>query len=834
MSHAPPTLRRTTRSGGAALGVATLVLATLLSAVPPAQAADQAQEKFTFAVRLMQRGERELAAEAFRSFLRRFPDNDRTAQAHYYLAVLALRRGETKAARKQLEQIGEPDRLDPHALALLRGQVALDGGDPAAAVEALEKVDPKALSGEASRAKWHFLIGRAYRSSGNLGAAAKHLDRAAEKGSPVRATAALALGRTRKALGRPEAAIEAWRTAADADGGVAAEALGLAAETAQKAGKAGLAAELYGRIVSNHQGSDAFKKAILGELRARFADGQFSRVVERYAAVKDLLAPGDRAEALYLVGASQVRAGSYEKAIGVLRKFVRAHGLDHERGNEVAYLLAIAYYRTDPKAFEQWMKRIEGRIAELPNKGAIRYLRAMAALRQGQRQRAADYLGALIDGGRYARQALRSRASIYEKLGKRKKALADYRTFLSRYPDAPTAPTMRRRAVELAFGLGRMEKVVTLGKQADEKSPRVRLRMGLAHMKLGQQEKAKKHLSRVIDGKASEELTALAHLYRGLIRGAAADGSKEPLDAAIADLEAAREGPLPDAERSKATAALARLQRKRGRPEEAYEALEARRKQEPLKAFNAEELLWAGKQARKRGKPAAAVTWLVPLTQRKNIPAAMRAEALFHAAKAYQETEKWKKAVETYRRLVGLSEGYGNRGRLGLAQSLAAAGEVEKAITQYDGLIRVESSRIAATALLESARLYRKQARRYERAGEADRAKKYRKEAVRRLHRISILHDVPELKRLVQRSLIELAVLARAQDQTERAKKAVKQLIKGYPNSAWADVARAELALLNGRRGEAKFLWKKLLKKTSADRVAEHVRQRLAEIGGSR
>src|SRR5688572_4501289 len=59
-------------------------------AANPAIADDTAADReFTFAARLIERGEHKLAREAFEKFLADFSADPRIGDAHYYLAVLA-------------------------------------------------------------------------------------------------------------------------------------------------------------------------------------------------------------------------------------------------------------------------------------------------------------------------------------------------------------------------------------------------------------------------------------------------------------------------------------------------------------------------------------------------------------------------------------------------------------------------------------------------------------------------------------------------------------------------------------------------------------------------
>ena len=77
-----------------------------------------ADREFTFAARLLERGEHKLAVEAFEQFISKFSADQRVADAHYYLAVLNRREFRDDAPRQITAQ-----------LAHLEGVLAARAGD---------------------------------------------------------------------------------------------------------------------------------------------------------------------------------------------------------------------------------------------------------------------------------------------------------------------------------------------------------------------------------------------------------------------------------------------------------------------------------------------------------------------------------------------------------------------------------------------------------------------------------------------------------------------------------------------------------------------------------
>jgi len=805
--------------------LAAVLLAGSLWTAPKAagQSSSPADRQWTFAVRLVQENETDLAVDAFRDFVRNYPSDDRADDAHYYLAVLAERQGRLDEAIKQLQQVKRPAYVKPAAVHLLHGQVRLRRGDAKAALAQLEKIKAKDLSDSATRSSWHYLLGVCYRKLDNVQAAEAQFDKATEADSPVKGRALLELGKTRLMLDQPNAAAEAFREVInakqDVDSGAVAEARSLAADLAQQRGQYERAAELYNRIIEQHQSSRYFGSAQVGLLRSLYAAAKYEQVLERYEALAKLLPADAIGQALYLKAAAQAQLKRYDAALATLEQYQRRTSRGHELHQDAGELAGLCLYHADPDAFAQWYAQNQ------PKSRRMRYLRALVAARQDQPRQAIRLLDGLVEpaDAEYAAQALLKRGRLHEQLGQMQPAAEDLATFARRYPDHAQARAAQRRAVGLAFEARQYQRVVDLG-QGLAADPALLLQMALAHLKLDHAEQASELLNELLDKNPSERLTALGRFYRGMIRAADSE-DKKANERAVEDLNAALAGPLPDAQRTTALTTLARLHRAADRDDRALAAYERLREARDDANFDPATALWVGRGLVEADRAKAALDWLGSALESDKLNDAQRAQAMYFKARALHRLERYADAIQTYRKMLAFTtpKAYGYQGRLGLAQAYAASGDLESAMEEYNGLVSAPGSRVAATALYESAMLHLEQARRFERGGMSQAATDQRKEARRRLQRILILYDLRELDPLPLQARLVLGRMDLAAGRDAEARKRFKHVAGQKDHPVWRAVAEAELKAIN-EPGAARQVFEKLArehKDTEAGRYAK-------------
>jgi len=845
--------RRPPLISAVASGLLFAAMLVTLFAAPPALAADsEADRQFAFAVKLMQRDEPDLAREAFVEFLRTYDEDGRVDDAHYYLALLARSRGETPTAARHLDQVDDPQVVDPARVQLLRGQVALELNEGDRAVRLLEAVRPEGLPDEATRATWRYLLGVAYRRTGNTAGAVHRFEAAAESETPIRGRALLELGKARAAQGEAAAALATLNQAMQAgvDPALAAEARKLAAELAYQQKQYEQAIALYRQVIDQHQSAAEFQPALMGLLRTLYAAGRDAEAValfNRYAAKLPAESIG---EALYLKAAALVRQERYAEALRTLDQFRQRTDASHPLFGDATYLAGLTLHHLDPARYASWYDRL-GETVEIPHRNELRWLRAQAAAKQDKLAEAVEILAPMIEAedGPYARRALLQRAAWREQLGRTDPASADYAAYARLFDDDPRATDATRRAIDLAFAAGQHERVIELAGLWLNQAPNdhdaretIRLKLALAQIKMRSYGPALRTLEQLTESRPEPRIAALGHFYQGLLlasltrpgeTGGSPERAAEQVGPALEYLNRALDGPLPDSQRVEAVALSARLLRLSGRQEEALAKYERLRELRPTGEMRIEPLtaLWVGRGLYEAGRAEAALPWLRQVLDRDDLEANALAQARFYTARSLQAAGDYEGAIEMYRELLGRSDSYGERGRLGLAQCLAATGQFDAALEEYNGLINVEASRIAATALLESAKIQLAAAEKLRQLAEERQAEEYRAEARRRLHRITILYDIPRLDPVPLEAMLRLGRLALDADEPVKARGYFQTVADRDDAPAWNLLGRAEVALMEGRRADAEFLLKKVRQDHPRSEAADLAEQRRRELG---
>ena len=312
---------------------------------------------------------------------------------------------------------------------------------------------------------------------------------------------------------------------------------------------------------------------------------------------------------------------------------------------------------------------------------------------------------------------------------------------------------------------------------------------------------------------------------------------------AIQSLNRAAAGQLPTQQKAESLTLIAGLYRKTNRPDEALRAYQQLRNAIPLTDIEPNTALWVGRALISQSQHQAALPWLNAVNNRPDTqqptPATL-SESLFLTAQTQLHLQQNQQAAQTYQRLLATGGSYGDRGRLGLARALAATGNTEEAEGEYDGLVHNEASDIAAPALLESSLIKLNLAQRYTAAGDTTAAERLTFEAARRLHRVTILYDVPQLQSTVIHSFIALARLEKSRNETAKARNLLELAADRTPPESqteatlWRNIARAERFLLDARRADALLLFKQVADSPPTDSPpATDARTRLDQLGAT-
>jgi len=391
-------------------------------------------------------------------------------------------------------------------------------------------------------------------------------------------------------------------------------------------------------------------------------------------------------------------------------------------------------------------------------------------------------------------------------------------------------PSRPRRAIDLAFAAGEHQQVVDraaswLSNAPADQHPPVQLKLAVSLIKLDQTDRATAVLDDLLDAQPDAKTAALGRFYRGLLLA----GQDGKTDQAIAALNQALQGDLPEAQRTEAIALTARLHRLAGHDEQAIAAYEQLRQRASAESFDPLTAVWVGRGLYEAGRFEAALPWLEVAMVHAEAPDDARAAAMFYTARSLQAMARWNEAINAYRALLGRSTAFGQQGRLGLAQSLVGAGDVEAAMEEYNGLLRVRSTGVAAAALYESGLLHTATADRLAAAGYDEAAAEQRKEARRRLNRVLIVHDVPQLGDLPVKTRIALGRIEQRIGRLDLARRRFDEAAEQTDHPAWAAIGKAELALIDDQRAEA-VQHLRNLPDEAPEAAAEDARQRLAEL----
>lgn len=816
----------------------------------------EADQDFTFGYRLFQRGEKQLSAEAFNSFVRKHATDVRVNDALYYLALLARDERKLQAAQSFLARIQTPKHVPPNAIRLLKGQVALETSNPAEALKELEQVEPTTLPDLQAQSTWKYLLGLAYRGVGNLAAASTQFQEAIKNESSVQGLAYFELGKAQSGLEQEQQGIESLRKAASMAPIVAADARVLAANLAYKIKQYDLAAQLYGEIVTHHNTAEAFQPALVGRMRALQAAGHHDQVIERYEQVKDLIKVTLKAEALHLYGLAQFRTSKFMDSARTFQTIIIQHQ-GYEHLDEVSYMLIAGLFKSRrldmiDKAAEQ----LAPLMAKSTRRFDVQYLRAQALIAEGKSADAIKHLGTLAndENSPHASRALLQRAVLFDKTSNVESALADYKLFTERYAEDMQAAAAAQRAVEIAFRAELFEDVVAIGaKWLDHKDipqnthAAMSLQLAISYIKLDKKEEALTVLDKTLAGDAANKEVTLAKFYRGLVLASKSTAmlpeegqDEDPLKAqerrkilasAVTSLHESLAGELPDAQQTEAWRLLSQLNYVAGEITRAVEAFEMLRQRQPKDQFDSSTAMWMGSQLQERSEWTNAIWWLTIPAEDEEAPRTARDEALFRIAVCYAKTDDWENAAVAYINVRDTGREFAERGQLGYALSLSKLKRLDEAVVEYDKLHQADSKPVVASSLLESGLLRMDRANRHQQAGNAAQAQTDRADAVKQLNRVVILYSVPELDAVWQPALLELGSLAMLEQNVEQARKHYNELITKAPKSEWAKIATAEMKLVDGKRAECVFLLKKIAENEKATREATRAKWRLAQLG---
>jgi len=144
--------------------------------------------------------------------------------------------------------------------------------------------------------------------------------------------------------------------------------------------------------------------------------------------------------------------------------------------------------------------------------------------------------------------------------------------------------------------------------------------------------------------------------------------------------------------------------------------------------------------------------------------------------------------------------------------------------------LAASSSFSSVSALFESATVHRALARQWSLASDPVKAKEHNEQALAEFKRLIVLFSFPQLSPLPQQAHLELAEVAALLDNEGEARKAYENLVEKYADQTYATYGKAMLASIQGRRGDAVFLLKKLREQPLHESLTERIRAQIKAL----
>ena len=791
-----------------AMGLLFCLLATF--AVPAVYAQSDAEhQQFLFAYKLLQRGEVDEAAAEFDEYLGKFPNGEKLGDAQYYRALLHRKKGASDKAIAILGQAAKPTIVPSYALSLLHGQLLSDQGKFKEALVPLEKIKTDELDPKIAVSAL-YLKGLAYRGADNLEAAATALADAAQLDTTMKARALLDLAKVRALMKDSVKALAALdRCLAVEDKAVTPEAARFAGDLSYNAGDYGKAISYYNTVAARHQSSPHFAPAVVGLLWAQFADGRYDDLKKTFDGSIDALPVQDRLPAYYLAGSAYQAQDEHEKAAKLLTQVSGGSGKLPIQ-EKVLYKLALSQYEL--KQYDPMNATIGQLIKRFPEtklKVDVAFLQATAEAEAGQVDQGANRLSQFIKQGQaspYYQQALLRRAHLYETNGEIAPAAKDYQTYLDSV-ETPSATSLQAgfRLMELLGALGKHDEVIALStsvlQMSDNKlrTPEVEqealYRFAVAQRFNGDLDKALSAHDRLTRDHPVNPYRAESVLEQGLIRMTQGD-SDRGVPLLLDAIE--REG-LAKSSKISALRIVAQHEADTGNTSRALALRMQMQSLADTKVFSDDERVWVGQQLIERNDPAKAIGYLDAVASEKR-----KDQAMLLKGWALRLTDKLDEAVEILGEVRAVSERYNVDAWLEIALVYRDQGKLKEALNELAALQDPDRGhRIASKALYEAGLIHRKLYDGAAGRGDTATADSHKKDAREVFKKLWLLYPDREGEDLAKRAYLALAELLAASDDAVGEIKTLDELTTAHPDSPYATLAKAVLAIRANRQERA-------------------------------
>lgn len=797
---------------------------------------DAEHQQFLFAYKLLQRGDVEEAAEEFDEYLGAFPQGEKLGDAQYYRALLYRRQGQNERAAAMLAGAADPTLVPTYAVGLLHGQVLSDLGHYEQALTSLEAIDTDALEPRVAVSAL-YLRGLAYRGAENLEAAATALSDAAELDTPMRARALLDLAKVQALMEEPGDAVQTLVRCLEVDNAdTNPEAARFAGDITYNQGDYDDAIAYYGRVVARHQSSTHFAPAVVGMLWAQFAAERYDALLTTFERFRDALPVQDRLAAWYLAGSAEQELGDHEAAVGLFLPVSRGDG-SVPLQEKVLYKLAVSQFHLgEHNAMAQTITLLNRHYPDSPLSVDLAFLQASADAERGEVQRGASRLSVFVNQGAdspYYQQALLRRAHLYETNAQPEAAARDYRAYLASVESqSATSIQASFRLIELETVLEAHDRAKELAEQvlaireAALRTPEVEqealYRLAVSERYLGHLDAALEAHHRLADRHPLNPYRAESSLERGLIHMKQGDTDRGvPLV-----LEAAASESLPVTARVGAMRIAAQFYEDQGEAETALELRQQMRALAGLDGLSPAERYWLAEAALAAGEAGEALRYLEGLD---DTPVEEDAQLL--RGVVLRMSGDYDASAEVLEELRAVSERLTLDAWLELARTMRARGDLAGAVRELGGLINSDQSqRIAAQALFESGLVRRELATQHRQRDDRPAEAEQLTEARRVLKMVILLHADRAGDDLAQRSYIELAEVSEAMGEAEEAGELLAELVDKYPETPYADYARALLHIRAGETEPAATLLRRVAERSQNQALSDRAAALLRSI----
>ncbi len=808
-----------------------------------AQDSTAEQQQFVFAYRLLQNGDAKTSAEAFDKYLDNFPKGEKRGDALYFRALLAWQAGKADQATKLLTDVPAMKVVPEHRLHFLRGRIDIEQNRFDTALKSLEPIKLDALE-PAEKADLLYHRGLAYRGAKNFAAAADSFAAAGQIDSTVKDRCLLELGRALALTGKNDDAIKALQQClALGNKGATAEAARLAGDLSYNAGQYEQALKFYSEVLTKHQTSPHFAGAVLQTLWATLYSKQYDAVITTFDQYKARLDLKDRATAWFLAGRANQELGKHKDAITLFEAVLSAK-IGAEIEEQILFRMADSQFALgDYDAMARSLDRLS---RDFPTSRFIAsgdYLLSQTDLKRGKSSEAAARMTAIVGKGEthpYYAAALLDRAALYVAANQIEPAAKDYEAYLklAAQPERklPYIVETQAKMMDLYYRLNRFTDVAAVADKllaTPNIAPLIEqealFRKALVHIQTDKLIDAANSFNQLTAKYPTTPFIGQVRYYRGLIlmgENKLDDAAKE-LQSAVGDVN------LPGELRANALLLVSIRQREKNEDDAAVATLAELEKVVTIDRMRDIDLLYLGRYHIQR-EPRSAFKYLYPLVDgKRKVPQQQTTESLYIIGQGLRAVGKHDLAIQSFKEVEALGQGYGLLARLEIARTQAEAGKLSDAFDTYRGLMISSESKIAATALLESAQIQRQLAANLKRAADEEGAAKANKEAHSLAHRLTVLYSFPELSPLPELAHIERAELAVLIGKPDDAASSLKELKERFASGPYAQYGSALQMIDAKQNNEAGTLLRKLRQQKLDARLAAKVAAKLRELEGT-